>query len=351
MNIYDISRRAGVSIATVSRVLNGSGKVSAATRQKILAVIEETGYTPNAFARGLGLNTMHTVGILCADSSDSFLATAIYLLEQGLRSHGYDSLLCCTGYDHQVRQKYLDLLLSKRVDGVILVGSNYVEAKPELNQYILDAAREIPVVLVNGYLEGPQVYCALCDDYEALHLAATRFLTQGRKRLLYLYRSLSYSGRRKLAGFTDACQDLGLSQEQFHSACCNGSIYETRDYLKALWEQRTFDAILTSDDEMAIGALKFARAQGLSVPKDLSILGYNNSKLGLCCDPELSTIDNQLAFSCTSAISLLVKALAKELVPARTILSAQILPRGTTDSAFAQAGETNKEYAKGECMP
>ncbi|MCI8418060.1 MAG: LacI family transcriptional regulator [Lachnospiraceae bacterium] len=348
MNIYDISRRAGVSIATVSRVLNGSGKVSEATRQKILSIIEETGYTPNAFARGLGLNTMHTIGILCADSSDSFLALAIYLLEQGLRAHGYDSLLCCTGYDPQVRRQYLDLLLSKRVDAVILVGSNFVEAKPEYNQYILDAAREIPVVIVNGYLEGPQIYCSLCDDYEALHLATTRFAIQGRKRLLYLYRTLSYSGRRKLAGFEDACRSLGLPQEQFYSACVNGTIYETRDYLKNLWEQRKFDAILTSDDEMAIGALKFARVQGLSVPQDLSILGYNNSKLGLCCDPELSTVDNQLGFACTSAISLLTKALAKEPVPSRIILSGQILHRGTTDRAFAQVGENQKNPIQGE---
>ena len=82
MNIYDISRLAGVSIATVSRVLNGSDKVSDATRQKVLDIMERNGYTPNAFARGLGLNTMRTVGILCADSSDIYLAKVIYLLER-----------------------------------------------------------------------------------------------------------------------------------------------------------------------------------------------------------------------------------------------------------------------------
>ena len=126
MNIYDVSRKAGVSIATVSRVLNGSGKVSETTRQRILTIIEETGYTPNAFARGLGLNTMNTIGILCADSSDPFLAAAIFHLEQGLRSHGYDSLLCCTGYDHETKVICLNLLLSKRVDAVVLLGSNFV---------------------------------------------------------------------------------------------------------------------------------------------------------------------------------------------------------------------------------
>ena len=97
MNIYDVSKRAGVSIATVSRVLNGNPNVSEKTRTKVLAIMDELGYTPNVFARGLGLGTMKTIGIMCSDSSDPYLANAIYHLEQQLRGNGYDSLLCCTG--------------------------------------------------------------------------------------------------------------------------------------------------------------------------------------------------------------------------------------------------------------
>ncbi len=97
MNIYDVSRRAGVSIATVSRVLNGNPNVSEKTRTKVLTVMDELGYTPNVFARGLGLGTMKTIGIMCSDSSDPYLANAIYFLERELRANGYDSILCCTG--------------------------------------------------------------------------------------------------------------------------------------------------------------------------------------------------------------------------------------------------------------
>ena len=104
MNIYDISKQAGVSIATVSRVINGNTNVSQKTKDKVLAVINECGYTPNAFARGLGLNTMNTVGILCPDSSDPYLAKSIYYLEQMLRQNGYDVLLCCTGYELSEKQ-------------------------------------------------------------------------------------------------------------------------------------------------------------------------------------------------------------------------------------------------------
>ena len=96
MNIYDVSKHAGVSIATVSRVLNGNPNVSEKTRNKVLNVMAELGYTPNVFARGLGLNTMQTIGIMCSDSSDPYLANAIYYLERALRSFEYDAILCCT---------------------------------------------------------------------------------------------------------------------------------------------------------------------------------------------------------------------------------------------------------------
>ena len=134
MTIYDISEKAGVSIATVSRVLNGASNVSAKTKQKVLDVIEQYGYTPNAFARGLGLNTMKTIGILCADSSDLYIAKAIYHLERQLHSNGYDSILCCSGYDLSSKKKSMNLLSTKKVDSIILVGSTYVHDSLADNQ-------------------------------------------------------------------------------------------------------------------------------------------------------------------------------------------------------------------------
>ena len=157
MNIYDISQRAGVSIATVSRVLNGSSRVSEATRRKVEQVMVSCGYTPNAFARGLGLGSMKTVGLLCADFADPYLAQAMAYLEAFLRDHGYDCLLGgCR--DAQDRQNMLDLLLNKRVDGLILVGSSLVENDPALNQPILDAAKRVPVMILGAALDGPGIY-------------------------------------------------------------------------------------------------------------------------------------------------------------------------------------------------
>ena len=204
MNIYDISQKAGVSIATVSRVLNGSDKVSDKTRKKVLAVMEENSYTPNAFARSLGLNSMHTVGILCSDSSDVYQAQAIYYLERELRKNSYASMLCCTGYQLQEKQSYLHLLLSRNVDAVLLIGSHFIENSPEENRYILDAASKIPVFILNGELKGENIYSILCDDYMALKDMTDLIFSNGATSPIYLYRTLNYSGQKNgqgLSGF------------------------------------------------------------------------------------------------------------------------------------------------------
>ena len=187
MNIYDVSKKAGVSIATVSRVLNGKANVSEQSRKRVLKAMKELDYTPNIFARGLGLNTMKTIGIMCSDSSDAYLANAIYYIEQELRKNGYDSLLCCTGRDITTKKKYLDLLLSKRVDGIILVGSQFVFNEPDDDcSYIIEASSELPIILVNGYIDSPNIYCVLCDDYNAVY-NVTSSLIENDEITLYTY--------------------------------------------------------------------------------------------------------------------------------------------------------------------
>lgn len=335
MNIYDISKKAGVSIATVSRVLNGNDKVSEKTRQKVLSVMEEESYRPNAFARGLGLNTMKTIGILCADSSDSYLASAVYYLEQELRRFGYDALLCCTGYELEQKQKYLDILLSKRVDAIILAGSTFIEQSNKNNEYLCLAAGKVPLILLNGHLDAPGIYSSLCDDTAAVADAADRLLTEKRNNLLFLYRSQSYSGRRKLEGFLRAHARREISVEKEQIICCNGSIRDIKErLLHDYGECFPFDGVITSDDELAIGVLKFAKSAGLSIPGDLSVIGYNNSKIGICCEPELTTIDNKLEFSCSHAVSVLMSVLNGKKVPAKTVITAEIILRQTTDNHF-----------------
>ncbi len=331
MNIYDISKKAGVSIATVSRVINGNTNVSQKTKEKVLAIIEESGFTPNAFARGLGLNTMQTIGILCADCSDPYLARAIFLLERELREHNYDSILCCTGYSLDTKKKRLNLLISKRVDAIIMVGSNFVEVNDRDNDYIREAAKQMPVMILNGALEGENVYSILCDDYKAMYDATNSMLDSNHTKILYIYNSLSYSGLKKVAGYKAAMESRNLPVKEEYIQYIEGSIIDVKNRLLKLTEQGLcIDGIITADDNLAIGSLKFAKAKGLSVPDELSVIGYNNSIVAECCEPELTSIDNKLESVSKNCINSLMGVFAGEDIPLKTVFSAELIKRNTT---------------------
>lgn len=332
MNIYDVANKAGVSTATVSRVLNGNSKVSDSTKQKVLEVMAELGYTPNVFARGLGLNTMNTIGIMCTDSSDPFLANAIYYMEGELRKNGYDSFLCCTGYELKNKEKYLNLLLSKRVDAIILVGSSYIEAKEKDNAYIINAAKTVPVMIINGYLDDPNIYCTVCEDYRSMYEAATLLLEQGKQHILYLYPAKSYSGLQKLDGFKAAIKDNQGNVDENYIQICPNNLAEIKNLLKKLKEQGLyFDAVIAAEDIFAIGAIKYAKSEKINIPKDLSIIGCNNSLLASCSDPELTSIDNHVETLSITTVTTLMRVLNNQTAPNKTTISNNLVIRETTD--------------------
>lgn len=330
MNIYDVSEKSGVSIATVSRVLNGSPNVSEATKNKVLSVMEELGYTPNVFARGLGLNTMNTIGIMCSDSSDPFLANAVYYLEQNLRKNGYDSFLCCTGYELATKQKYLQLLLGKRVDAVILVGSNFLEQNAADNDYIIEAAKSVPVMLINGYLSHPNVYCTVCDDYQAVYDATSALIKSGSKNVLYVYTTRSFSGLQKLSGYKDAVSSYGLTLNDSLILQTDGDIERTTEAIASVYGKVRFDAVLTSEDKMAVSAIKFAKRNGIGIPDKIQVIGYNNSILSKCTDPEITSVDNHVEALSLATVTNLMRVLEKNDVPNKTTLSNDLIKRGTT---------------------
>ena len=307
MTIYDVSEKAGVSIATVSRVLNGSENVSAETRKKVLAVIEACDYTPNAFARGLGLNSMNTIGILCADSSDLYLANAVYHIEQELRANNYNCILCCTGYKLEDKKKYLNLLVNKKVDSVVLVGSNFISDKDEEND---------------------------ADNHNDQHKAGTSYiLDTGIEDILYLYNSKSYSAMRKLSGYQSALTQHGIALRMEYMQFFPGShanLPAIADFLTNLDPQIKYRAVIAADDNLAIGAIKYAHKKGLSIPDDLSVVGYNNSILSTCCEPELTSVDNKLETLCHHIVSTLIGILDNRDMPQKVIFSGELIKRGTT---------------------
>ena len=334
LTIYDISKKAGVSIATVSRVLNGSDSVKASTREKVMRVIEKYDYTPNAFARGMGLHSLRTVGILCADSSDLYLAKAVYYLEQELHDNGYESILCCTGYDLADRQSYMHLILSKKVDSLILVGSHYVSNTDEENECIREASKQVPVMLLNASYNHPNVYSTLCNDYASMFEATSSLIRAGIDDILYIYDSNSYSGTKKLSGYKAAMKSYKLQDITPYIHYYDGRTDEIENitsFIQSIADHGTrFHGVITSDDQLAIGAIKYAQKNGLRIPEDLAVIGYNNSMLTACCNPELTSVDNRLENLTHQLVQTLIGVLSGQEMPTESVFSGKLIKRATT---------------------
>lgn len=334
MNIYDISEKAGVSIATVSRVLNNSPHVSQKTREKVLAVINDCNYVPNAFARGLGLNTMKTIGLLCPDASDPYLARALSILEKAFRKHHYDCLLCCTERTLDARRQGIEMLQSRHVDGIILMGSTFVEAREKDNTYIRNAARQIPIVLLNASYACENVYCVMCDEERATMEATQHLLKTGRKNILYLYHSKNYNGQKKLAGYRKAIESCGgvVNEELIRFfAEDKTDVPNVQEQLQALRESGlSFDAVQTSEDVLAIGAVKYAKAAALSVPGDLSIIGHNNSSICQYCEPEITSVDNKLQAVSEQCVATMLGVLEGREMPQKIVFTGELIKRSST---------------------
>lgn len=317
----------------MSRVVNGSPKVSEKTKQKVLAVMREMEYTPNVFARGLGLDSMKTVGIMCPDISDDYMARAVSGLEKRLHKYGYDCILGCSGYEQEEKESYTRLLLSKRIDTLVMVGSTYAGSgkNPEQTDYIREAAEKTPVFLINGYVEGKNIYCTCADDFQAAYEVTSSLIKRGKKRILFLYNSNSFSARQKMAGYEAALSDAGYPISGELKFYTKNEIHYVRDILLE-YRNLKFDGVVATDDGLAIGVLKYAKVKGISIPDELSVTGYNDSDFAVCCEPELTSVDSKLGTLCKITIDNMLALLEqKEVIEQKTYVPCEIIKRCTTD--------------------
>lgn len=326
ITIYDIANQAGVSIATVSRVLNGSPNVSAKTKQKVLDVMDSLGYTPNIFARGLGLNSIKMIGVLCTDVADIFYARAVSFIENALKQNGFDALLCCTGDDIEQKKKYLDLLLTKRVDAIILVGSPFKEKND--NSHIAKVAAEVPVIVINGVIDMDNTYCISCDEEAAMYNNVCTLFSKGRKHILYLYDVDTYSGIQKLEGYKRAYKDYSFKLNPDYMIKVNHDMFDIiENVTKALQNFPAISGVLASEDFLAIGAMKAIRKYGYHIPQDLPVIGFNNSLLCECASPTLSSVDNGVDLLCATAIKVLIDVFAGKNVANKIMISSTLIER------------------------
>lgn len=326
MNIYDIAREANVSIATVSRVLNGSGNVRDITRQKVEAVLKKYNYIPSAIARGMITNSLKTIGIVAIDIRNLYYANVAHSIEQSLSVLGFNSILCNTGYDIEQKIKYLRMLAEKKVDSIILVGSPFKD--PNLDKPIEQISRDIPMIIINGYYEHPNIYSVQCNDKKALEKSVEYLISKGRRNFLYLYDAETFSGSQKLSGFKNAVSKHNARSEiYFIKPGLEAAYNKVKELLDNGFE---FDAVLTSEDLTAIGALKCLVANNIKVPEEVSVMGFNNSVLSVCCTPALSTVDSKMEELGRIAVKILHKVLKGEKVETSTVIEAELVLRETT---------------------
>ena len=303
MNIYDIAREAGVSIATVSRVLNHKNTVSPATRARVEQVLAQHSYTPSAIARGLVSKSMRTVAILTVDIRFPHYANTAYTIEREFSHRGYDVILCNTGGDREAVLRYLRAVLKKQVDGIVLVGSvfNAICHGEEMRGLLA----RVPVVLANGKLDLPNASAVLVDDQRGTGLAVEHLVGQGRRALFYIQDKHTGSAEEKCRGFLRAMERAGLDTA--------GRVIRTGDTLEdGMQAARAIldgplpcDAIVCGEDMTAAGALKTLLRAGVSVPGQVAVTGYNNSAYAYLCEPALTTVDNkgpQVALLCVQLL-------------------------------------------------
>ena len=228
----------------------------------------------------------------------------------------------------------MNLLITKKVDGIVLVGSNFIYEKDADNHYIIEAAAQIPVMLLNAALDAPNVYSIVSDDFNSMYDATLQMLSTGVKDIVYFYNSTSYSGKKKLAGYRAAMEEkkllTGANLLQFYHGS-HEDIPAMTEHLKKLHDKGLqFHGIIAADDNLALAAVKYAKLMHYCIPEEFSILGYNNSMLVNCCDPELTSIDNKLETLCQHLITTLMGVLSGNEMPKKTIFSGEIIKRGTT---------------------
>ncbi|EUJ23011.1 catabolite control protein A [Listeria grandensis] len=329
VTIYDVAREANVSMATVSRVVNGNPNVKPITRKKVLDVIKQLGYRPNAVARGLASKKTTTVGVMIPDISNVFYAELARGIEDIATMYKYNIILSNSDENEDKELQVLNTLLGKQVDGIIYMGERISEQLQE--EFDRSPA---PVVLAGSVDAANKIASVNIDYKQASYEAVSRFTKNGRKKIAFISGSLDepVNSELKLGGYREALKEAKI---KFNEDYVLEASYNYESGVKA-WAQlnslkATPDAIYIADDELAMGVLNAALDAGVKVPEELEIVTSNNTKLTLMARPQLSTVVQPLYDIGAVAMRLLTKLMANEEVEEKTV----ILPhsekmRGTT---------------------
>jgi LacI family transcriptional regulator len=320
VTLRDVAQLAGVSIGAASKALNASGRLSAATRAKVLSAAKALDYRPNDLAQSLHRARSMTVGILSTDSFGRFTFPIVEALERRLFDQGIAVFMCNATDDPARERRHIEQLLGKRVDGLVVTARRADKREP-----IVPAARGLPVVYVFSYVDDPDALCLLPDDEGGAKLAVGHLVRLGRKRIAHISGPRHFEAvRLRETGWRTALTEAGLSAEKADFRSGRWSESWGREAVETLFTRGRGapDALFCGSDQIARGAVEALREMGLSVPSDVAIVGFDNwNVMTDATRPPLTSVDMNLGALGGEAGAALI-----EMIVGRPLVGVRRLP-------------------------
>jgi LacI family transcriptional regulator len=318
ITIYDVAREANVSMATVSRVVNGNPNVKPVTRKKVLEVIERLGYRPNAVARGLASKKTTTVGVIIPDISNIFFAELARGIEDIATMYKYNIILSNSDQNKEKELHLFNTMLGKQVDGIVFMGGNITaEHVDEFEK------SPVPIVLAGSIEETGTVPSVNIDYEQAVYDSVKEFIDKAHRNIAFVVGPLHEpkNFEKKLKGYKQALEDAGIPYNDelvVEGDYTYDSGLEAFDKLMEAANKPT--AILVGADEMALGVVHGAEDKGYKIPEDFEVITSDNTRLALMVRPQLTTVVQPLYDIGAVAMRLLTKLMNKEQVSEQIVV-------------------------------
>jgi DNA-binding LacI/PurR family transcriptional regulator len=331
--IRDVAAQAGVSVQTVSRVVNGKGEITAETRQRVQGVIDELGYRPSAAARSLASRRSTTLGLVIHWGGGGLFQRAIQAAVAEAHRHGYFFALAPISLQPQEEPACIQMLLERRVEGLLFVGGPPL-GDIELLRKLLDEG--VPVVTIAWHLPDPRLEVVDVDNRDAGRQATEHLLATGRRRLAQIAGPLGWKEADDRAlGFDDALTTAGIRPDPLLSIRAPDWGRPSHGYfpMKELLDRdRHFDGVVAHNDHLALGAMRALREAGLRIPDDVAVVGFDDLHAE-DADPPLTSIRQPAQEVGQLAARRLVAMIAAPEIPRQvTELKAELIIRASSAS-------------------
>ena len=318
-NIVDIAREAGVSTATVSRVLNNPELVSEERRKQVEAAVEKLNYSPNSLARELVTKNTNVIGMFIPEITNTFAPSVIESFEKELNRYHYNIFLCITNANPETERNYIKVMTKKRVDGLAFLG--YRALNSENNDLLIKTAKKTPVVMMD-YPPSDEMYCVQTDEEQGAFLATEYLIKLGHQKIAFLNGNPQHTSYYyKMQGYERALHAYGIEMTTKYCLTIEpnmvGGDNRAREVLQ-MNDRPT--AIFASGDQIAIGVYKAAYTLGLSIPKDLSVIGFSGSPISNSLYPPLTTVAQYAQEMGSGAAKMMMDLINKNPIAERRIV-------------------------------